>query len=223
MLVIVVSLSGCGSITNPITSWLDKQQSKSDLQTFKDAKGKIMSHESAKLWQEAEEAKQEAIEAANDYKNSNWFFKLFKQKGMEKKINKSYETAGAFASNLKNDKIYQENNRSSGELAFDSIKKYLLYIVLGAILLVLLLLLLKKKTRSPEASIPKSEYNIPDVNRTGELKVDYDRLLSDVCGKTGVSVDMALDKFGNSRVAYEKLNLMVCKGMSQSDIKTAIT
>lgn len=92
-----------------------------------------------------------------------------------------------------------------------NLKKFGVPVVIGVVLLIILILVLKKKPRY----IPKEEpikplRKVSAVDRTGELKVNYPRLLKANCEQLGLDYDKTLNQYnGDVRKAAESTQLML--------------
>lgn len=121
-----------------------------------------------------------------------------------------------------NDTVYQsalglESSENKQELQ-NTIKQYMPIIlaVLGvlALLLIVGLVATSRKGSGQAAPVivptPVAQPAVTSVNTTGDVAVNYDRLLASNCKKLGLSVDEQLAKYGgNVRLAAEQTQLML--------------
>lgn len=116
-----------------------------------------------------------------------------------------YETAKA------SDEVYQSSISASKERKAVELKKYLPVIVIVAIILVALFILPKLFKKKPvPAPAPTPVQPPADVERSGQLKVNYERQLRNNCAKLGLDYDQTLaDYGGDARKATESTMLMM--------------
>ena len=116
-----------------------------------------------------------------------------------------YETAKA------TDEVYQSSISASKERKAVELKKYLPVILIVAIILVALFILPKLFKKKPvPAPAPAPVQPPADVERSGQLKVNYERQLRNNCAKLGLDYDQTLaDYGGDARKATESTMLMM--------------
>lgn len=92
-----------------------------------------------------------------------------------------------------------------------NLKKFGVPIVIGVVLLIILILVLKKKPQdTPKEEPAKPTKEVSNVDRTGELKVNYPRLLKANCEQLGLDYDKTLNQYnGDVRKAAESTQLML--------------
>ena len=92
-----------------------------------------------------------------------------------------------------------------------NLKKFGVPIVIGVVLLIILILVLKKKPQdTPKDEPTKPTKEVSNVDRTGELKVNYPRLLKANCEQLGLDYDKTLNQYnGDVRKAAESTQLML--------------
>lgn len=120
------------------------------------------------------------------------------------------------------DSVYQkavseEQDQKSNEFN-SSIKKFIPIIVIALVAVILLLLLLQLRKRGRRRPVPApapvvvqpDTQPIKEVERTGQLKVNYERQLRNNCNKLGLDYDKTLaDYGGDARKAAESTMLMI--------------
>ena len=116
-----------------------------------------------------------------------------------------YETAKA------TDEVYQSSISANKERKAVELKKYLPVILIVAIILVALFILPKLFKKKPvPAPAPAPAQPPADVERSGQLKVNYERQLRNNCAKLGLDYDQTLaDYGGDARKATESTMLMM--------------
>jgi hypothetical protein len=136
-----------------------------------------------------------------------------------------------------NDEIYQaalqaEDDQATAEKEAnqEEVTNYLnknktLIIVLIAVVLIILAIAMYLKMHAKpvsESVVEKTSETLQQPKTSGELVVDYDSLLEQRCKEVGISPSDVLSHFSDSRSAYEKINIMVGKGMSGQEILNQI-
>ena len=128
------------------------------------------------------------------------------------------------------DKIYQDAINGGDEEAtkkktVSQVKQYLPMIIIAVILVlivIILLILMKSKGRKPakRSGKPKPRSN---SKRTGQLSVNYERLLKAACKTASVDYKTVLDSYGgDARHAYESVNYFVGTGLSGDDVMAKV-
>lgn len=119
----------------------------------------------------------------------------------------------------KTDKVYlkykSEQNKESENKVVSSLQKLIPIFVVIFIVLILLVILKVKAVKRPrtDALIVEStetelysdidDVDASNVKRTGQLKVDYEKLLRKACDEKGLDYDDTLKEYSDARTAYE--------------------
>lgn len=224
------NLTGCN-----ITDWYESLQREDITQNVFDT---VTYDNNFAMSKETKESQNNWLDTTQSFKDATanyeaaceswWPFHPFKQKKMAEakaemtKAETSYERAKS------TDKVFQQSKkdaeeRDSKELQ-TTLDKYLPYIVV-VIALIVVLIVISKLKKKPKAIITQevTPTVVEDVNRTGQLSVDYEGLLKHNCDKVGLNFDEVLrDYGGDARRAYESTNLLIVKGQSSAEIAASI-
>lgn len=224
------NLTGCN-----ITDWYESLQREEKTQnvfdTIADDNCFAMSKETKESQNNWLDTTQSFADATADYEAACagwWPWHPFKEKKMEnakakmKKAETSYEKAKS------TDKVFQQAKKDAEEHDSKELQttldKYLPYIVVVIVLIVVLIVISKLK-KKPAALVTQevTPTVMEDVNRTGQLSVDYEGLLKHNCDKVGLNFDEVLQDYGgDARRAYESTNLLIVKGQSSDEIAASI-
>lgn len=154
-----------------------------------------------------------AVKVSKSYEKADWWSKFPLIGGFVSDRYKAtaYKQTETLKNKLKTDKTYQtakEAERKKQEKdTTDIIKKYLPILVIVIVAIIVIWLLTKRKPKPVNEVTQQEEVKqIEDVNvkRSGQLKVDYEKLLRECCAKKGLNYDSTLQEYnGNARAAYE--------------------
>ncbi len=239
---ILMSTTGCGTITYflkaKVNAVKEEQRSNEMANTLSFAKMFPKTKSTQTKMNAYEEAEDKYQAAATSYKNAMlsgvlpwpWQWHPFKKAKMKKAKMERDNKYESFNKALSSDKVFKQAQEDAKNNKKQSVTSNPMIVVIIVILLLLggivavVYFVSRKKSTKPARIVANNQprKQISKSNRSGEMKVDYDRLLGEVCSKAGVSTDLALNKFGNPRTAYERLNIMVGKGMSSSEICAAL-
>lgn len=125
---------------------------------------------------------------------------------------KASNAFNTYETNKASDPTYQSYLKSQEEANTKENKsilmKYLPVIVIIAVILIIIMLLKKRKVTKPVVQEPAKEIN--NVERSGQLKVNYERQLKNNCDKLGLDYESTLaDYGGDARKAAESTMLMI--------------
>ena len=234
-------LCGCGSsLVEDIGNWLDEAKEERAYNNISKTISKDSEYAMSKETKEA----QKAVSAAQfkldnssiaSWKPSTWIDALLKDDvcfpwmkssqdaKLKAEVTEAYNdyelaksTDAVYQAQVQDAEAVEKVNRSN------KIKQFMPLIILAFVLLILLVLflvLLKSKGKKPVNVTEVEKPEISDVDRTGQLKVNYNKLLKASCKKAGVDYKLTLNSYGgDARKAYENLNYMVGKGMSSNEI-----
>lgn len=125
---------------------------------------------------------------------------------------KASNALNTYEKNKASDTTYQSYLKSQEEANTKENKsilmKYLPVIAIIVVILIIVILLKKRKVAKPVVQEPKKEIN--NVERSGQLKVNYERQLKNNCDKLGLDYESTLaDYGGDARKAAESTMLMI--------------
>ena len=125
---------------------------------------------------------------------------------------KASNALNTYETNKASDTTYQSYLKSQEEANTKENKsilmKYLPVIAIIVVILIIIMLIKKRKVAKPVVQEPKNEIN--NVERSGQLKVNYERQLKNNCDKLGLDYESTLaDYGGDARKAAESTMLMI--------------
>lgn len=215
-----LSFSGCGIVSNMISNFQTKVEDKKSQESLNDAKRYRMSEDSMEAVENAQAKIDAYTDAVDDYNEAGPFSKLWKtitnSKGKARSEMKSAEKKASRA--LRDDKTYQDSLEQEKAVKEKQFKEYIPIIlaVLGVVALTLIIVLIlackpKKPASAPIVKPETSEVraSIGDANTTGDVAVNYEKLLKSNCKKLGLDYKEQLDKYGDARTAAEQTQLML--------------
>lgn len=225
-LILCFSLSGC-SLTDCINSAKKNNDINSTLSTVSDDSNYAMSKSTYKAQTKLVKATNKLSTTNNDDNKFKNFFLGIVGMDDESRAERAYEKASATYKNAKKtDKTYQKSveeakNANQGQIT-EKLKKYLPVILVVIVVIIVLLLLMKKRKEQPEQVVEpavqqqnptEQKVVIKDANRSGQLSVNYERLLQSNCQQLGIDYNQALQQYGQGDVrrAVEATQLLVFK------------
>jgi len=178
----------------------------------------------------ATDASDKAKRLADEYyeakTNGGWPWHPFKRKKMEQAEAYADKTYSDFDSARLADTTYQESAKEAGvdggdDKSWVPVVIIIIVVVVIAIIIVIIVLITRPKRvqeNNIETSTPEPVEPI-EAKQTGQLEVNYEKLLKSNCDKVGLNYDEVLaDYGGDARRAYESTNLMIGKGETKEQM-----
>lgn len=216
VLLFSLSFSGCGLLSGVINNYKSNKAIESSQENLTDVKKRRMSESSMEAVEEAQKAIDGYAEAVSDFNDSGLFGKLWKSLTNSKgKARAKMEEANTRVDKeLRDDKTYQDSLNQEAQMQKQENNRIVLLVLVGlvviAVILILVLVLVSRPKRIKQD--PEIVDNVPtvDVDTSGDVAVNYDKLLKSNCKKLNLDYDEQLNKYdGDVRKAAEQTQLML--------------